>query len=321
MFKIEKSKFGSLMNVKLLNNTSGEYISVIPEYGGNVNEIVLNNKGINTSILEGSRDESGLKRKIENSFQNAKLVPFPNRIRDGRYRYEGISYQFPINEKRRHNRIHGFLYNKKLNILGQYIYSDQVSISMGYDYRGDIEGYPFRFDLKITYTLSKNNGFRCTTEVHNTDNQNIPIGDGWHPFFMTGHKVDELLLELPTIQMVELDVNLIPTGKMTTYHKFSIPTKISADEFDSTFYIDNEIENFTTTIYDVENNLKIMVWQESGQGRYSYLQIYIPPHRNSIAIEPMTCNVNAFNNGDGLIILKPKDTFRASYGVSIHERL
>ena len=51
--------------------------------------------------------------------------------------------------------------------------------------------------------------------------------------------------------------------------------------------------------------------------KYNYLQVFIPPLRNSIAIEPMTCNTDAFNNKEGLIILEPDQQFKASYGVSI----
>ena len=41
----------------------------------------------------------------------------------------------------------------------------------------------------------------------------------------------------------------------------------------------------------------------------SYLQLYTPPDRKSIAIEPMNCIANAFNNGIGLKLLKPGEEF------------
>lgn len=71
-------------------------------------------------------------------------------------------------------------------------------------------------------------------------------------------------------------------------------------------------------VYDKEQNIKIEPWQEKGPNKYNYLQLYIPPDRNSIAIEPMTCNIDAFNNHNGLITLQPKESFDAKYGVRVH---
>ena len=35
------------------------------------------------------------------------LAPWPNRIRDGRYTFEGTAYQLPLTEPGKHNAIHG----------------------------------------------------------------------------------------------------------------------------------------------------------------------------------------------------------------------
>jgi aldose 1-epimerase len=51
--------------------------------------------------------------------------------------------------------------------------------------------------------------------------------------------------------------------------------------------------------------------------KYNFLQVYTPPHRNTIAIEPMTCLADAFNNKKGLIILKPSETASFSFGVKL----
>ena len=40
-----------------------------------------------------------------------------------------------------------------------------------------------------------------------------------------------------------------------------------------------------------------------------------PNQRKAIAIEPMTCGVNALNTGQDLIWLEPGDTWSASWGL------
>mgnify|MGYP000125559389 CR=1 FL=1 len=74
-------------------------------------------------------------------------------------------------------------------------------------------------------------------------------------------------------------------------------------------------KNAKTEITDRESNITIQLWQEAVI--YKYLQIFIPPSRSSIAVEPMSCSINAFNSKEGLIILKPKEKFSGSYGVML----
>lgn len=317
MFQIDESCFDKFTQVKALDTTSGEYVTIIPEYGGKINELVLNKNEKNYSILYGSTNYSDFMTSIGKTFQGAKLIPFPNRINNGHYYFKGIKYQLPINEPEKHHSIHGFLFDKKMNILEKKVHDDRVLITMEYIYEGDMTGYPFIFELQIVYCLDSDNGFKCTTKITNIDKKSIPVGDGWHPYFKTEGKVDDLMLELPSSKKVEIDANMIPTGKMEIFRKFSTPSKIGNMEFDTTLYLGDKEGRNSTFIYDTRNDLKINIWQETGKGKYNYLQIFIPPNRESIAIEPMTCNINAFNNNDGLIVLEPGESFLASYGVSI----
>ena len=73
----------------------------------------------------------------------------------------------------------------------------------------------------------------------------------------------------------------------------------------------------TTELHDEEAGLTIQLWQETGENKYNYIQVFIPPDRSSIALEPATCNINAFNNLEGLITLKPEETYEAAYGVRL----
>jgi len=84
--------------------------------------------------------------------------------------------------------------------------------------------------------------------------------------------------------------------------------------FDDSYYIDND-KTAITKLYSEQKDLTINLWQDSRYSKYKYLQIYIPPSRKSIAIEPMTCKADAFNSGDGLIVLSPNEKFKGEYGV------
>ena len=116
MFQIDESCFDKFTQVKVLDTTSGEYVTIIPEYGGKINELVLNKNEKNYSILYGSSNYSEFMTSIGKTFQGAKLIPFPNRINNGHYYFKGIKYQLPINEPENHHSIHGFIFDKKMKV-------------------------------------------------------------------------------------------------------------------------------------------------------------------------------------------------------------
>jgi len=45
------------------------------------------------------------------------------------------------------------------------------------------------------------------------------------------------------------------------------------------------------------------------------MQVYIPPERNSIAIEPVTCSTNAFNTKGSIIKLEPEQFWEGRSGI------
>jgi aldose 1-epimerase len=42
---------------------------------------------------------------------------------------------------------------------------------------------------------------------------------------------------------------------------------------------------------------------------FPFLVVFAPENSNCVAIEPMSANTDAFNTGDGLIILAPGESF------------
>lgn len=314
MFRIDDEKFGKFTRIKLVNTNSMEHVSVIPDFGANVNEIVLSKKALNYSILDGAKNYSEL---IKNEwYKGSKLIPFPNRILDGRYTFNRKSFKLPINFQSQKHAIHGLLYNQKFTVKDRTVSKKSSSILLEHLYLGRTDGYPFKFKVHIKYTLS-GGGFECNTVIKNEHSAKIPIGDGWHPYFRLKGSLADMLLRIPSTRQIEVDSRNIPTGEISPFEKFSSLSKIADEEIDSGFQLRKRNGLAETEIVDQEHDLKLTVWQETGEMKYNYVQVFIPPSRKSIAIEPMTCNINAFNNGEGLIILKPKSTFNATYGVRL----
>ncbi len=315
MFEIIKDKIFGKEQIKIINKNTQEYVVIIPECGGLVNELVLGKSGKNYSIIDGYTSADDLAEyKMHKS---SKLIPFPNRIKDGKYKFVGKSYQLPTNHPAENHAIHGFIYDKKFNVTNTEINENEASVNLEYTYNGDVEGYPFKFLIEMIYTFTVDDGFNCQTLVQNLGDTSLPFGDGWHPYFKFDKKVNELLLKIASNQKTEIDDRMIPTGNIFQFDKFSELTKIEDTKFDTGFRIENQDAIVETEILDQESNVKIIVFQETGECKYNFLQVYIPPSRESIAVEPMTCNIDAFNNKNGLIILEPGEVFEANYGMRL----
>ncbi len=288
-----------------------EYVSIIPSFGGHVNELILKKNGALHSIIDGAKT---IEELVANPYyKSAKLIPFPNRIKDGKYVFKGRTYQLPINHLAENHAIHGLLYNKPFHIKKIEKSNSSALLELEYYYVSELEGYPFSFLLQLEYTFTIN-GLKIKTAVVNQGNSEMPFADGWHPYFTLQETVNDLSILIPGSKKIEVDHRMIPTGVKSEMDNFYKLSKISDHLFDTAFLIETE-DTATTQLYSSKKNVSIHVWQETGFNKYNYVQIYIPPDRSSVAIEPMTSIADAFNNGEGLIILKPGDVYTNSCGV------
>ena len=316
MYRLREETSGGLKKVILEDPGTGVHLSVVPAFGANVNELVLVKNGKPYSVLSGNKDAGGFEGK--GVFRSAKLSPFPNRLKDGTYTFEGKEYRLELNYPEEHNACHGFIYNKVFFLEKHTETEDSASVTFAHNYDGSLAGYPFNYKISLDYALSASDGFECTTTVKNTGKASMPVGDGWHPFFTFNKDVAGLELAFSAEEKIEVDDRLMPTGKKDHYRIFDTLKKIGNTCFDTCFKLmPGSTGCQTTELHDRESGVTIRLWQETGVGKYNYLQIFIPSERTSIAIEPTTCDINAFNNHEGIIVLKPGENFRGRYGVKL----
>lgn len=302
MFEITQAPYGRFTCITLRNPVTDEHVAILPESGGLVLQIGLAWNGTVYDVLETEPDVGRLSRA--ESYHAAKLVPWPNRIRDGRYAFRGKRYQLPINEPARNNALHGLLYNRQMKVVKNEAKVDSAMLVLGYGFDGSDRGYPFQLEVRITYRLDAK-GFSCTTRARNIGTRPLPFADGWHPYFTFGGQIDGLRLEMPARQFFNVDKQMIPVGR----EDFVFDGNLSEAKFDTGFIIHGEGK---TRLIDQARNIAIVLWQDKS---YPYLQAYTPESRKSIAIEPMSAATDAFNSGEGLAVLQPGEEFRGEYAV------
>jgi aldose 1-epimerase len=148
----------------------------------------------------------------------------------------------------------------------------------------------------------------------------MPYSEGWHPYYMLGEKINDLVMTLPESLLAELDSADLPTGNFHADTRFTAGRKIN-DEFINDCFCLMENSNPGEAgrgIVTLEGkNGKLTIWQDARLGQYNAIQIYTPPTRESIAIEPMTSEPDALNHHRGLIVIPPGEkrtfTFGAEY--------
>lgn len=315
MFVQRTEPFGPLEQVTIFNEESGDLISFLPSYGACINRLTFRRQ----EIMDGLRDFDMLQH--QHGYRSSWLFPWANRVRDGQYTFQGNIRQLPINESRRNNALHGFAFEQKFTLEDIGLSEKIATAHLSWRYDGHFKGYPYPFDLDLYYEFTTEKGFKATYDVKNQGNFDMPFVAGWHPYFcFEAATVNEYFLQLPKFRHRHLtDEQMIPTGQTAAYPRFEELRQIDDTEFDHSFELDAREGRVEAILADAKQENKLHLWQETGAHKYNFLQVYIPPHRKTIALEPMSSNVNAFNNGDELIVLKPGENNEASFGLWLEE--
>ncbi len=313
LFKVLNELFEGEPYYKLINTQTGAYAAILPQTGAILNELVVPLAGgEKLNVVQGYQNADELRSELNKQFRSVKLWPFPNRVYGAKYNYEGKSYDLPLNFPQEGNSIHGFLYEASFRVVEVAESSEFASLLITHEYPGDLAGFPFPAKVKVLYTFDVNQKLKIDTLVMNTGQQTMPMGDGWHAYFSTGKPIDELQLRFNPLSLFDSE----DMTKMQGYEQFK---KIGNQSWDHCFELDSSENSHELILRDTQLGIDIKIEQGTGTQAYNYLQIYTPPDRESIAIEPMSCPPDAFNHGIGLINLEPEEKITFTYSIQVEQ--
>ena len=255
--------------------------------------------------------------------QGDVLIPFPGRIAEGRYSFDGQAFQLERNDKEGPNAIHGFVRSLPW----------QVSRAEGsrviFDVRLEAEeygrkGYPFSLAIGVTYGLDEK-GLSCSFDVRNAGTRPAPVGVGFHPYFTVGTAViDDAEARIPGAGFLEFNDKLVPTGKVLpaadTEWDCRDFRRIGTKRFNHCYVqLDRDAEGMATAFLRYAGSGRVI---EVTMGRsFSAIVVYTgdaiaDAPRRAFAIEPMTCASDAFNHPEwGLKRLAPGEHFSGRYTI------
>jgi aldose 1-epimerase len=232
------------------------------------------------------------------------LFPWPNRIRDGRWTWQGRELQLDVASAAKPTAIHGLVSWQPWQVLD--VAADRATVGTVVEKRS---GYPFRLAAAIDYALTAG-GLESTMRVRNVGDDAAPFGVGLHPYLAIGATADGDLdraeLELPARTLLVVDDGGLPTGERRPFD--GAVGRIGDRVFDDPLTdLDRDDDGWARVrLRGPAGALELAV-----DRAWPWLQVYsgdtLPAgqRRRSLAVEPMTCPPNALADGVDVVVLEP----------------
>jgi len=251
------------------------------------------------------------------------LAPWPNRLEDGTYAFEGTNAVAALNEPERKNAIHGLVrWSQWSPVAAQ---PDAVSLETVIVPH---PAYPWRLRLEITYRIGLRS-LEVSFAASNEDDRPVPFAIGFHPYFLAaGGDVDAASVSVRAAEHLVLDGRALPTGTEPVaggpYAPLSEPggLALAGRTLDDCFTgLDRGADGTASAVYlpGAGSRAVNLILGPA----FTHLMCFTgdtlapPRRRRAMAFEPMTCAPNALHTGEGITSIPSGGSARGSFEISI----
>ncbi|MFF1877101.1 aldose 1-epimerase family protein [Leifsonia sp. NPDC058230] len=292
--------------------SSGDYHATIASVGASLRTLEFRGRPL---VVPFDADE------VRPAFRGATLAPWPNRVIDGRYTFNGVEQQLALTEPARGHALHGLASWLDFTVVDRA--GDAVTLSATVEAQA---GYPHRVDIAVTFSLDED-GLHTTVTATNSGTDAAPWGTAPHPYLVAGEgRVDDWTLSLPATTVVTItEERLLPVASVAV----DSPSAAGLGFVEARVIGDTFIDHaYTGLIRDAEGNATVSVLTADGtgvemtwDGSCPWVQIHTADtddpatNRIGLAVEPMTCPPDAFNSGEDLIVLEPGASSSAGWTI------
>jgi aldose 1-epimerase len=261
-------------------------IRVCPEAGANLYSMVLGE----TELLHVPADLTGLHR---GGTGTPILYPTPNRVRNGRFAFEGREFKFSDDGK---TTIHGLVLKAPWKSETPKPDDDGVTLKTWIDFEPGAPAYdrfPFKHRLGVEYRLSSR-AVRIRFTVDNRDDRKLPFGFALHPYFRVLGPRDQTFLRVPAQSRMEATPDLLPTGTLQPLEgaPFDLrrPRPLSELALDDVYWgvKPEEAPGYEARDTGVRVDLP-------ASEHFTHMVVYTPKGRPFFCMENQTCSTDAHN--------------------------
>ena len=249
----------------------------------------------------------------------AVLAPWPNRIGDGRYTFDGIDHQLDITEPDRMTALHGLVMWQRWTVADRA--ADRVTLEVR---TSPSAGYPFDLLISVTYRLTVA-GLHVQARGTNLGAVTAPYGIGFHPWLSPGPgSLDECTFSLDADTHVTSDERLLPTGTEPVAGPFDLrtATPVRGLDLDDAFLgVLRDADGLSWARLTGSDGRTAAVWMDESMDTWQVCSgdhlDAAPLRRTGMAAEPQSCIADAFRTGERLVRLAPGASHEVTWGITL----
>jgi aldose 1-epimerase len=282
----------SLSSTDQSNSSHNTLVCIVPEYGSNLFRF-----RVGEHDLIYTDQELLKKRDYTGTFV---LWPFPNRVRDKRYTYQGQSYSLEnVHRPGDATLVHGLVFDRPWHYTQPVIGPDAVSVTTYIDSNAEspyYTAYPFDSRLTLTYTLSGTE-LTVTYQVHNQSARTLPFGFALHPYFSTFADKRDVSISVPARAVMEADDEMLPTGRIfdvnkVMYAMYDLREPVPVDYL-KLDHVYTRLNKPALSIVDYK--MLALQLHISATDDFTHVVIFTLQQTPSFCIEYQTCSTDAIN--------------------------
>jgi aldose 1-epimerase len=286
-----------------------DQIAVAVEVGGGLRTYTAGGR----EVLDGYAEDA-----LCDGARCQTLIPWPNRVKDGKWQWEGTDLQLPLTEPAQHNAIHGLVRWLAWEVVSHT--DDAVELSCTC---APQTGYPWRLLMTNRWSLD-DRGLTATTTVRNQGEQAAPVAVGFHPYITAGTPtIDEVELVIPGSTRILTGEQQIPVGQERvegTAYDFRQQRRLGDLKIDHAYTdLARDDDGLARLRLVAASGVAVSLWVDAA---YSYLEVFtgdgLPDparRRRGLGVEPMTAPPNALATGEGLVRLAPGEEWQGRWGI------
>ncbi len=231
------------------------------------------------------------------------LVPFSNRVRNGRFRFRGRDVHLPLNVPGQPHAEHGHGWQAAWRL------ASHTDTSLVIEYRHKAGAWPFAYVAQQIFRLGEE-GLSVEIEAENLGDEAMPLGLGLHPYFP---RTKRTRLAAHVEAMWDTDDEVMPTLLIAPPPGRQLTQGVAVD-----------VEAMDNGFTGWRRRARIE-WPEHGaaltltaSAPLDFLVVYTPPGEPYFCAEPVSHCTDAFNLADqgrddtGMAVLAAGQTLSAS---------
>ncbi len=228
--------------------------------------------------------------ELDNPFLYGTPLLFPpNRIKGGRFTYDGREYTLPVNEEATGCFLHGTLHETPFEVVEQ----SESTVTCRYEATENAPylTYPHAFTLVVKYEICEK-GLKQTVSITNNSKLRMPVGLAFHTTFqmpfVEGGDVKNIRMTLPVGEEYDRDMTDFSMTWETVSDKEFHARLASGDVVPAEQFISRHFSRpmgAALRLTDTESGYSVVY---DADGSFKYWMVYNGGNEDFLCVEPQT---------------------------------